>query len=62
MFYFMISFIQHYGSKIHSYGCMQLLPAYSVMECSIWVLWNQYVVYAPTFIAEALPNPQFYGN
>ena len=54
MFSFMISFIQHYDSKIHSYGCMQLLLAYSVMACPIWMLWNQYVVYAPTVYVEAL--------
>ena len=54
MFSFMISFIQHYDSKIHSYGCMQLLLAYSVMACPIWMLWTQYVVYAPTVYVEAL--------
>ena len=54
MFSFMISFIQHYDSKIHSYGCMQLLLAYSVMACPIWMLGTQYVVYAPTVNVEAL--------
>ena len=50
----MTSFIQHHDSKIHSYGYMQLLLAYSVMEYSIWVLRNQYVVYVPALYVEAL--------
>ena len=50
----MTSFIQHHDSKIHSYGCMRLLLAYSVTEYSIWVLRNQYMVYVPTLYVEAL--------